>query len=341
MQKRLFTKFWRSTFALLAFTFNLGVITEQAFASTPPKLPDANTFISTANLHWNQLKRSPQPAKGPLPIGIAAYISLTELIRGQSQISVENIDAKLLEKLALQDLSWDQGAWKLARDSGKSIVPTTDPISVVKGPQGYVVIDGHHDLYLSLFVGASSIAVRVEEDLSNLSPLDFWSRLKKRSLVLLPESAAELAKRPPDMTVIKNNPNRYLAALLALKVQADLSQGQITIQKVKGTSSAVWVKLNNSIPFIEFYLAELMSQAGVEYDARWGTQVPSEVVAKVRTALLHPQNEAHTRKIEKLLIIDEAKSKLGMSQDQAFLLKELQKHYQPRFGSQCGAVFQF
>ena len=264
---------------------------DRAPASTSGTVSPAD-FLAKAGQVWDSLPAAPSGVATSSGTGVS-FVPLRSLIRGQDQISIDNIlFEKLAERQKNQDIVLDAQAqtWELKNDLGRSSVPLADPILGIRGPQGILVIDGHHDLFLGLYVGAQSIAINVKEDLSSLSPIEFWKTMKQRNLVYLPQDAESLAKSPPEMMKVRDNPNRYLATLLALKVATDsspnLSTGALEIKAVKGAKVPVWIKLNNSIPFVEFFVARILSDAGIFYDASWGRTVPDAVIERARVAML-------------------------------------------------------
>lgn len=271
------------TLAFASLVTLLVIFSSSAFGSTKPIEADNRTFIDVASERFEELSRMPLRAHEVKP-GETAFLPLELLVRGQDQISVDNIKAKALEHQELGNLTHDR-RWILGHDDGRSVVPSNDPIQVIKGRQGYVIVDGHHDAYLSLFLGARTIAVHVQEDLSHLSKVAFWAALKKRKLVLLSASPESLARKAPGFRSVTDNPNRFLAALVALKVSVDEKSGAIL--KIKGAKDPAWIKVNNGIPFIEFEIAEKLSNAGIEYDPKWGSSVPADVVERVRSVFLH------------------------------------------------------
>lgn len=210
---------------------------------------------------------------------------------GQDEVSVDNTKAKIEERQAQKDILKPADRWILSHDGGKSAVPLTDPIEVIRGPMGYVIADGHHDFLLSLHVGAQTIAVKVKADYSQMQPEAFWEKLKKENLTYLKRSPKSLAITLPSPAEFLDRPNRYLASLLALKVNAQETKGQIQILGQRAPNSPVWVKLNNSLPFIEFHLADRLDRAGVRYDASWGKKIPPEAIEAAREALMPYQKE--------------------------------------------------
>lgn len=247
-------------------------------------------FLKVAKAAWARRLQEPR-SNTPVAKGQSAYVPMNELIRGQDEISVDNTRAKLSERINAQDLSYDsnQKKWQLNHDGGRSTCVLADPIDVVRGPNGYVIVDGHHDYYLALYVDAKTIPIRVVDDLSALSPLEFWRELKARQLVFLKETAEKLALKDPDNGMVGDFPNRYLAGLIALKAayKTDLQTGALAVVAQKsGTPEPVWIKVNESIPFIEFYIAHALADAGIFYDAHWGTKIPQHVLHAARQALI-------------------------------------------------------
>jgi len=246
------------------------------------------TEVLTRWQHQNQQVSVPPM----LEQGETGNISPAQLILGQDEISVDNVMVKLGKREHDGDLIWrpSQNRWQMMHQNGTSPLSHTEPILVMKGPMGYVVKDGHHDLFLSLFVGAESVPIKVVEDFSHLSKEEFWAKVKGETgelpRVFLKRSAASLAQRPPSLAEVTDNPNRYLASLMALRMKAAWQGQELEVLKRKGPKAAVWLKLGNGVPFIEFYLARILADAGIHYDRKWGDRVPPEVIEKARTAIL-------------------------------------------------------
>lgn len=247
---------------------------------------DAKEFFTITTSSWESLG---SPPNGGFGAGKGVhFLPLNELIRGQSEISVDNVKAKMHSALADDDIDWKNNKkyWKLKHDHGKSATELADPIAVIKGPTGYAIVDGHHDVFLSLYTGASTVAADVREDLSHLTPLEFWTHLKTKNLLYLKESPSELVVKPPVMNLVKDNPNRYLSALLAFKVSVKNKDGALKVLQSKGAAVPVWIKVNDGIPFMEFHIAKVLSGSGISYDPAWKDSVPPAVVEEARQALL-------------------------------------------------------
>lgn len=299
-------------------------------ADTQPDVPEARAFLELAARNWSGLQVRSQVPDRPLPtLGSSGFIQLRDLIRGQDEISIDNIRAKLSEKIADGDLRWDAGSgrWIAAHDQGLSTVPIHDPVQVILGPQGPVIADGHHDVFLALFTGAATIAVQVQEDLSGLTPVQFWEVLKARDLVYLRANARELARKTPEMFQIRDNPNRYLASLLAFKVAARTASGEIEILKTKGARAPIWLKLNDSVPFIEFEIARALTEAGIRYESAWKERVPDEVVERSRVALAQARESGRYPLLNRIPILESRQQAVDCAGDGAALKALLRSQY--------------
>lgn len=295
----------RSITALIAIAF-------ASPASGEPTMKISSIdFLKQAGKSWSIAEK--QPLTRALPAaGATEFVPMGAFVRGQEQISVDNTLAKFEEKIALGDLSPASSTkgWKLHHDGGRSSVPLNDPILAYKGRVnatgrvGLVIADGHHDFFLGLYAGSQTIAAEVKEDLSHLSAEEFWAELKRRNLVNLRATPAELAKNPPKMMGVTDNPNRVLASYLALKTAADVDQTPIQITKVKSAKNPVWVKLNNSVPFIEFYIADALTDAGIHYNPSWGPAIPDSVAEQARVALVKAQKSGKYPQLAGVPIIE-------------------------------------
>jgi hypothetical protein len=183
-------------------------------------------------------------------------------------------------------------------------MPLEEAISVVLSPFGYVIVDGHHDFMLSLYVEAETVPVKVVGDYSRLSPREFWQTLGDKKLSYLSRKPQTLSSRAPELSELVDTPNRYLAALLTAKFT--IVGGKIT--HFKGNPKAVvWVKINDGVPFKEFEIAQVLSDAGIEYQDKWGDDVPKKIVTKSRNILtaaaeklgIRVLTESEAKKIEK------------------------------------------
>lgn len=299
------------------------VMTQWSSASTEEK--KNSVLLDSAISFWRTLENASPPtarATSSPSMGETVFLPVTNLIRGQDEVSIDNISAKLKDRTESGDVSFDASSrtWSLKHDEGRSSAPIDDPIRVVKGPQGFVIIDGHHDLYLALSVGARTAPVRVVEDLSKFSALEFWEEMKSRQLVYLNRSAAELAERPPRMDDVRDNPNRYLASLLAMKTAIRIEGRNLFVEEVKGAANPVWIKIGDSIPFIEFHIAKILTEAGIRYEGNWGGNVPDSVIEASRKALVRAKEEDRLDALESVPVLVSTEEATEARNDRSKLL---------------------
>lgn len=283
---------------------------------------DKDSFLRVAGQRWEALTSGSASLPHATITQGVSFVPLTDLIRGQDQVSVDNMLAKLRDKIAAGEVKWDATAqsWRLGFDGGRSSVPLGDPIQLVKGPQGYVVADGHHDLFLSLYLGATTVAADVKEDLSHLPTKEFWERLRREGLTYLAADPESLTVRIPPMMQVRDNPNRYLAALIAYKVTLDTGAVPATVVAAKGSKVPAWVKVNDSVPFVEFYVAQALTAAGIVYDPKWGSKVPPEILEKCRAALRLAQRTGHPVELRRIPVPASAEEAARIGGDKDYLL---------------------
>jgi hypothetical protein len=327
--------------ALALLVFSVHPITSNADDTNAISRKANLQFLQTATAQWNHLaKKTARKIPTNLAVGESGFVGLTELIRGQSEISVDNVRFKLDERITLGDLKpLGSGNYALAHDGGRSSSPLNDPLEVVKTRHGYLITDGHHDFYLSLIAGAETVAVKVLEDFSHLSDRKLWKTLKARHLVYLNESVEALVRRRPSIDGVRDNPNRYLAGILAIKASTVRSaDGSVVVTAVKGHSEGIWIKANGAVPFAEFHIASALSEAGIEYDARWKSAIPVEIVERARQALLKAQTNPKHQILKSILSIESARLARDLRADPVALAKAVDV-FEAKIQPNCRAVF--
>ncbi len=295
--------------------------------STQPAKSQPAEYIERAAQNQALLSSETSPQ---VAVGETAFFPLKNLIRGQDEISVDNIEAKLRAKVEAKEMPWsaDQNKWLFPFDVGRSLNPLVDPILVVLGPQGPVIIDGHHEFYLALSTGAQSIAAFVKADLSHLEQLQFWREMANRKFTLLAAAPSELARQIPSTDSVRDNPNRYLASLLALKVSA----------VVRGAGDAAWFKFDKGIPFVEFEIAEVLKQAGIVYAPSWHETVPAQVTQAARKALMRAQHAKKSIGLMSIYVPTSSAEAQQLRSDPA-ALQELRERF-TRHDFQCRLSFE-
>ncbi len=256
---------------------------------------DPDEFIRLAGSQLGQLQLHP-PSIQPND----NYVPVTRLTIGQILISVDNIlEKKLPKRLATGDLSFDssRGKYIFKHDHGRSTMAKDDPISVVEFEDGTLVIaDGHHDYFLALAAGATTVPIEIIRSYkgSGLTKEQTWQDLIDRNLVFLPNRTAKsLLENPPGIEQVKDLPNRYLAALLAMKVQTISKRDRTELKVSSSALPPIWIKVDSSIPFVEFYIADLLEKAGIRYQKTWKEKIPAKVLEAARRVLLNAKSSGH------------------------------------------------
>ncbi len=269
--------------------------------------PSKDVFLEIVYSNYSELKKTQLDQK-TLNIDEPFHIPLKNLTPGQNEISIDNVLAKLRTVKEKWNLRWDnkQNGWKLNHNSGKSLLPRKEALTTVLGPENIIVIvDGHHHAFMSLYVGAETVPAIIIEKWDKLTPIEFWKKLQHDGRVMLSQSPAQLSSRAPDFTKMKDNPNRYFASLLASRAELRYDNGKIAVKNVRGNANGCWIKLNEGVPFVEFHIADILTQAGLEYDSKWGTEIPKEMAEKARTALVNAKRTGDSWVLHNIILLED------------------------------------
>lgn len=231
------------------------------------------------------------------------YVSINNVEPGQlrySSLNVQDILNKLLASgvIAVND---DKNSTYPYRNisnfnNGTAIYPISAALPVVKAPNPagapgaftYVLVDGHHSTISALkTLGATTIPIYVVEDLSTLDCQEFYKTAIAKNYIypydldgkfgcLLPKF-----KNPETFTQMKDDPNRYFAAISARKCASTSTPNS----QSTGADYPLWIKVGADIPFIEFFISTLLNQHGLVYKNEWGNQVPVWFLRQARCIL--------------------------------------------------------
>jgi hypothetical protein len=167
------------------------------------------------------------------------------------------------------------------------ILPEAAALPVIKSRFGYVLIDGHHEVLAARQVGLNKLRIRVERDLSDLEPEEFWQQAAKEGLVYpYDKGGGQVFEMPASFDVLKDDPNRHLAAKLARKYHR-LGSKWVS----RGAEFPVWIKQGNDIPFIELKIADAFYRANFTCTYEMASKPTDELVEKARQILLGDQIE--------------------------------------------------
>lgn len=250
------------------------------------------------------------------------YVPLQEIMAGQPEISqeaVELVAADLLKPGFYQDEKTH--AITYCYDHGKS--PFNKAFKVVALPTGlvpqpfrYLLVDGHHTILGTLLNlknnGMSPEALRyvtlsvvINEQYKTLSAEKFWEVVAQKGLVYPEKGTGRLTPRH-----ILDVPNNDMRGLIEQTLSKCSEVRPITYSNTE--KKTLWLKVggenpHTSIPFIEFYIAEILKKEGVPY--KKGDPITEAIVAQARDALLK-----HTARLKEkgILVVVPAKDKLQL-----------------------------
>jgi hypothetical protein len=210
------------------------------------------------------------------------YLHYLDILPGQLRYSSQNVEEKVKGLIKKERATWNEEAkkWEFKYNDGKSALPKEESLPVVKGPMGYVLADGHHDVLSNLALGVEWIPIRIVKDLSQLSEQEFWSQAEAEGWVYLYDLKGEKKLPPRNFNELVNDPNRYFAAIMARKCKVEGN-----LEDSIGADYPLWIKIGKDIPFIEFMISDIMMKHGLIYSDEMEDHPPVEFVEKVRDIL--------------------------------------------------------
>lgn len=285
----------------------------------------------------------PKDVMSKLKAKKAFYGQLDWLRFGQRRDSMDLAASLILEAagdhafsvILDENASLKERAKLLREDKGQALLPLSNPIKFVlaavdtpEGAASYaVIVDGHHHFQASRLSGAKTAPMMLWEDLRTEAQ-------KKSSVVLerpLTDSELERLYNPlwkkgyahpfnnhgeleyprPDLE-LQNDPNRYLASLLTVKLVVNKDGKIVKLKKAEGGDIPVLIKirsestlLTGSLPFQELNVSDVLRGYGLVYDpVSFGDDVPRRSAKRVRQILLEGQKAGDPR-LKNVLILTE------------------------------------
>ena len=208
--------------------------------------------------------------------GQKGYVSIKLITPGQVRYSALNVEEKVKKAKDSGAAIKKSGGYVFKFDNGKSIVEEKNALPVIRAKDGYVLLDGHHDVLSSKELGAKTVPIEVKEDMSNLSINDptLWEQAEAKKLVYLYDLSGKRVTPPPSFDTMENDPNRFFATLIMHRCDTDASgkvSNDYSLSKdVYGYTYPVWIKINKDTPFIEFYISDLLNKYKVKYEDKMG-----------------------------------------------------------------------
>lgn len=264
------------TFLRLLLIFILPFATRLSYGKEGAFAPQFQDFIETIEANEKSEKEA---VELPIELGAVQYISVQSIFASQPEFTFLKVLKELKEAESAFGVRFSKKTkkFKLAYSKGRSAFPSSKTAFGILYKGHIYLVDGHHKVLVSLYFGAKALPVRVLDDWSSLSNAAFSKRMQ--------DSRFAYSDKFYFFSELRDNPNLYLARLLIQKVKGTIELEQFNISSVQGAKKPLLLKYNEGIPFIEFYLADLMSRNGIYYKNKWGDKIPLKVRKKIKKLL--------------------------------------------------------
>lgn len=224
-----------------------------------------------------------------LKVGQIEYVPITAITPGQLRYSSLNVQDKVAKAVANKAAEQaGSNGYKLAYNSGTSILNSAVPkevLPVILSPKGLVLVDGHHDLFSSLKLGAKTVPIKVIDDLSNTGE-NFWKIAYSKGYVY-PYNLAREFTIPQKFDQLQDDQNRYFAAVTARKClyKPDATGNPFTVDQ-KGPEYPLWLKRDKDVPFMEFMISDVLNKANfTAYKNEMGNTINQDIIEQAREIL--------------------------------------------------------
>lgn len=191
-----------------------------------------------------------------------AFVPILHIHPGQVRFSYNNVVDKLTSEGTLYAIFPPNGGDPYLdekNDNGKSFYPESQALNVVLTDFGLVLLDGHHGTITAIFYGAKTLPVKIVADYTGKEVSLVWKELESKGWAHLQSLSGVKKEPPPSFALLEDDILRYFTALVAFKILVnDPSKPEIS----KPKSTPLWIKINNSIPFIEFILSDVLYKSG-------------------------------------------------------------------------------
>ncbi len=213
--------------------------------------PKPSKFIAICREHRWHLEEISAPE-----VGVSDFFPVRALQASQTRYSHERmIDS--LHKLDPDSL--------FSHDNGRAIYGMEKKIKAVFYRGQLFIVDGHHRALISTYLGARTIPVKIEDDLSWLSPAQFKATMEMRGWGYW-RDFREQEMPIIDLCDMEDDPNFQLARLIIRRVDVVIEEGELRIQNSRGADRPVAIKINSDVPFLENKIADALRRGGVAWN---------------------------------------------------------------------------
>lgn len=247
-----------------------------------PIHPNSEEFMRVIAQRENSLLRDSSLSSPPheWQIGVKQFVSIGHLRPAQHRYAEFHVISTLpkdLEKFA-QSIDGGENSFRLINDDGRSLFPLQDARKGVLTDFGIVMVDGHHSVLTSLYSGAVTLPIILIEDYRSLTREDVFSKIESDNLAYLIDLDGKRNLPPLRFSELKDDPNRSLISLTGLNVRQ--TEGEFSY--FYGSElQPLWIKMGESIPFVEFILADILYQRGIAFTAEAFGELKSNMSSRV------------------------------------------------------------
>ncbi|MEK6554232.1 MAG: ParB-like protein, partial [Bdellovibrionota bacterium] len=254
--------------------------------SLKPFAPDLAIFNKAVAANWKEKVREKEPLP-KIEIGSVQYLPPEVLKASQQEFTFIKILKEIGDAAETYRTEYDMdaGQFTFAFDNGRSALPVQKAAIGILHRGKIYLLDGHHKVMISLYMNAETLPVHVIDDWSDLSPQKFRERMIERRYAYPLDKNGEPMSRFYDFDELTDNPNLYLARLLIQKVKGGIELEKFKLFSVSGAKRPLILKFNEGLPFIEYFIANLLAHHDIFYDEEWGGKIPKETRKEIRTLL--------------------------------------------------------
>lgn len=268
------------------------------------------------------------------------YAPVGSLFWSQPSYAFLKVRENIQEAETDYEVKFKDGEYEFDHDDGQSIYPDHRSIKVIRYGHYLYIVDGHHKHAASVFFGARTVPVEVVADWNNLdlSERKFRQKMVNEGLAYPYEQDGRPSERFWLPSEVINDDLLYLARLIEHKIKLEIRFGELRVLSHSGAPKPLVLKLNEDVPFLEYYIAKELADAGIVYDPAWGSDLPAHVLDRIRSVLLR----AWQRKDSKLRLALIVKADLDLrrmdesSEVRDQVVELILKHFRSRI--QCGRL---
>jgi hypothetical protein len=208
------------------------------------------------------------------------YVPISLIVPGQVRYASPDVTERVARARKVGDaVAQKDGPDTLRFDGGHSMLPPEEPLGVIAGPTGYVLIDGHVDVLASLEIGATTIPLKVVADLTSFAEGEFWRQAEQRGYIYPHATGGRPRGLPRYFGDMIDDPNLYLVETTA---RTCTSVDGSTV----GAEFPLWIKVSTADRFVEQRIADALYSKGFRYRYPTGGGAPPDSVLESARGLL-------------------------------------------------------